>query len=529
MALGEMANRMKKVLSKKTAYLVCVFLLNLIEFLRATQSGIVWEPAVNCTGFAMALILFSVCPLKRFLNLPNYIYTVICAIGMIAVRFHWSHHVGEYSLGQIETAVINAWWLGLMLHYLFQQVIIEQRVKLNIRPVGWLWIAMTIWTVIGSSGNWWPIWFLLMFGCFYVTPFAKAELQKLWDAVINGTIASFFVIQSYAYLFRPYDEVRYKGAFSNCNAMALYYAIVYVMVLVKLHDLHQRNAKIGWKVFYFIGAGGLLSFQFMTLCRTAWLASIMVTLCYGVSVIHAKWQEAWGRVLIRGIALALCAVLTFPAVYLSIRYLPTIHPHPVWFGNEYNEERVHSWDPADSEKYVSLDEFLEAAFGRFYTVLQFIESKNPLVMRAWAEGLEATQKDFYVEEADISWLDESMRKRVTIFQTYLKHASWTGHSDLDNNFYWEDTENRIWHAQNLWIQMTYTYGYPVGVLSVLLTVLVLVSTYRTMKRGNDAHALLPFFISVLFFLFGVTEIVWNPGQLVLTLVFLVQRPQPKGE
>jgi len=45
----------------------------------------------------------------------------------------------------------------------------------------------------------------------------------LWDGLANGIILGFFLIQIFAYGFRPYDEVRYKGAYSNCNVNSLMY------------------------------------------------------------------------------------------------------------------------------------------------------------------------------------------------------------------------------------------------------------------------------------------------------------------
>lgn len=46
------------------------------------------------------------------------------------------------------------------------------------------------------------------------------------------------------------------------------------------------------------------------------------------------------------------------------RYLPAVFHHPVWFWGEWSEDKVHSWDPWNSEKYVDIDELLETAVGR---------------------------------------------------------------------------------------------------------------------------------------------------------------------
>ena len=131
-----------------------------------------------------------------------------------------------------------------MVPYLFRKVIEEKKIPLRIGLLGWTWIAFTVWSVISVAGRWWPLWFLLMFGSFYLIRFSMEDRATLLDAMIDGTIASFFVIQSYAFLFRPYDIVRYRGAFNNCNMMALYYLIVYCMILFKIHLLHVSKAFI---------------------------------------------------------------------------------------------------------------------------------------------------------------------------------------------------------------------------------------------------------------------------------------------
>ncbi len=515
----------KKMLSKYTLYLICFLALNLIEFLRATQPGNIWSAAANCTGPVMMVIIFSQLPIRDFLKPANYVYTAICALAVGAVYFHWTGHMGEYYFGQMATAVINIWWLGLVIRWFFRKIIEEKAMKLQVGALGWVWLILTLWTLVSVAGRWWPVWYLLMFGAFYMIRFGKEDKAALIRAMIDGTIASFFAVQGYAYLFRPYDEVRYKGAFANCNMMALYYLIVYCMILFKLHQLHVRKSKLVWKVFYMALAGGLLAFQFLTVCRTAWVCSVAVTLCYGWVVLHRAWGDGLGKLAVRGCALVLSAVLTFPAVFLSVRWLPTIHLHPIWYEGEWNEDRVHSWDPADSEKYVELDEFLNEALGRIYNVLDLFHAVNPFVLRVYA----ASEADI-IPEPDYDWTQSSVLIRKVILQTYWERSTWYGHPKEDGHYIFEESGIYIWHGQNLWIQITYYFGYPAGLLLVLLTVLALWKAGK--KAGSvrrDGYAMIPFLICIVYFLFGFTEVVWNPGQLILALVFIVMHPQLTGD
>lgn len=523
MGSGAKIERLKeKVWSKYTLYLLCFMALNYIEFLRSTQVGNIWAAAANCTGLVVMVIVFSQLPIRQFLKPVCYVYTALCVVAMGVVYMHWTQHVGEYLLGQTLTAIMNVWWLGLVVPYFFRQIFVEKTRKLRIGALGWAWIAFVVWSVISVAGRWWPIWYLFMFGAFYLVRFSRQDRAALVKAMVDGTIASFFVIQSYAYLFRPYDIVRYQGAFNNCNMMGLYYLIVYCMILIKLHLLHVEKAKWGWKLFYFIGAGGLLSFQFMTICRTAWVCSVFVTVCYGWVVVHRAWGEGFRRLVLRGCVLAVCAVLTFPAVFWTVRWLPTIHPHPIWHEGEWGPWRVASWDPPDSEKYVELDQFLNEALGRFTDMLHILQSRNPFVLHVYAQ-------DGWVEipePANSEWGRNSISVRWQFFKTYWEYSTWLGHPEQDGHYIYEISRGQIWHGQNLWIQMVYYFGYPAG---VLVAVLVMLAGWKVCRKAGeirkDSFAIVPIIIYIAYIGFGLTEVVWNPGQIIFTLIFMMMHPQ----
>lgn len=516
----------QRVFTKRVLYLICFMALNLIEFLRATQAGNIWKAAANCTGPVMMVLIFSALPLRELADRFNRIYVLLCAAAMVAVHFYWTAHQGEILWGEAQTAVLNVCWIGIAVRYFFRRVIVEKGSadRIPFRPgiAGWLWIALSVLMIASASERWWPLWFLLMFGCFYLTEFSGKDWEMLWEGMIDGTILSFFAIQIYAYGFRPYDELRYKGAFSNSNMMALYYLIVYLMCLFRLHTLEMRKGDRGWKLLFLTGAGGMLSFQLFTMGRTAWVASFVVTVLYGTVVMRGIWRMCWPRILCRGAGLLLAAAMTFLPVYGTIRWFPTILHHPVWYEGEYSVARVHSFDSPFSEKYVELDEFMEALLGRILHTLNLVQRGDPLVLRAHAavdmENLEQ------VDLVETTWTEDvALRTRLTIYKTYWDNLNWFGHG-LDQGYYLIGEEAYMSrHAQNLWLQMAYTYGIPAGVLSVVLSVAVLwVQGRGMMRRREDPYAVIPFFVCVAYLVFGVMEIVWNPGQLIMFLVFFVQ-------
>lgn len=121
-------------------------------------------------------------------------------------------------------------------------------------------------------------------------------------------------------------------------------------------------------------AGAVISQIFLTQSRTAVLCVVLLTLVYGVdlwlSAVGAGSRQnvvGAGRAVGSMAAICVCTIVLLFPVYLADRWLPVILHHPIWFEGEWSEEKVHSFDPADSDKYVSFQEIIQTATGRFGT------------------------------------------------------------------------------------------------------------------------------------------------------------------
>lgn len=552
--------------TKDTLYLFLFVALNVIEWLKATRDGDVWKVAVNCIGPVMMVMIMSAYPIKDFLNWWNGIWTFICLAAMIGVYIYWKVNTVPYILLMYVTGVINIWWIVMVAVHLAARL---WRRKVPCRKwnvLGIMWVMMSCIMILSVSGRVWPVWFLGMYGLFYLTEYSAADRRSLIHGMVNGTLLSFLIIQTYAYCFRPYDEVRYKGAFVNCNMMALYYLIQYCMILIKLHWLKLDGGRWWQKTFWLFGAGVLLVFQFMTLSRTAFLAATAVTVVYAIWVMRGKWRLGLLGIFGRAVLLGLSAVLAFPAVFASIRWLPTVLKHPVWYTGEYHEDRVHSFDAPDSGKYVSLEEFLESALGRFMRKKDAQEAEASALEAALQEGAggkqepEASAVDATWQEGaggkqeaeasavDAAWQEgagaereaevskdvpvlgpqkewTSAEIRFAIWDCYRKDLTWRGHSE-DQGYYLITEDYRCWHAQNLWLQVAYYYGIPAGILLTALTPVMIFFYLSGYGKGkfDKRYGIIPIMMIIAFFTFGTLEVVWNPGQLILCLFFLVQHP-----
>lgn len=510
----------KRLFTQKTIYILCFMALNLIDLLRTTQNGDIWQTAANCTGLAVMILIAGAYPIKTFLSVFSYIWTGICACAAVAAALQ----DGDVVLGMYKwifvTAVLNVWWL-----LLFYKCLVIPKIKAGkalswINILGVIWLLLTVFMTFNVSGRFWQLWYLAMFALFYATGYSEDAGSSLVEAMVDGTILSFFAIQIYAYGFRPYDRIRYAGAYLNYNSASLYYLIVYVMVLFKLHLLEIKKAGKWRKLFFMIGASGLLCFMFLTMGRTSWVTAFLVTLLYGVLIIRKRWQKKWGAVAARGAALCVGAAILFPLVFGTVRWLPTILHHPIWYEGEYSPGKVHSYDPANSPKYTELDEFLDSVFSRIWNTFR-LSMNNPFVLKAQAAEL---QYDAELELAGPEGMDQALRERITFYKAYLENLSWLGHSSAEGHYRLEGSDYFSWHAQNVWIQMAYYYGIPAGVCFLVLSVIMILFYAKKSRNQDSPYAAFPLFICVVFFVYGLMEDNWEVGQYSLFLLFFVQHP-----
>lgn len=566
--------------NRRLLYFLCFLAFELIDFLRNTQNGDIWSAAVGGTGLVMMVLIFSEYPLKEWhygkhTRVYMAIWTV-CCLGIAGASALWQQHfiLGIYKW-TFFLGVWNVWWI-----FLVGQEIVKRLWKagsLRAKPdlTGILALVMAFLMTFSRSGRLWPVWFAAMFGMFYVTRFTREKLEQLFEAMVDATIVAFFVIQIYAYGFRPYDVIRYLGAYPNSNVASLHYLVVYTMVLCKLHYLEKKNAKKGWRIFFFLGAAGLLDFMFLTMGRTSWVTAIVITCFYGIFVIWKNWKKKFSGVIARGAALVAAFVVLFPVVFGTVRFLPAVLHHPVWYGGEYSIEKVHSFDPTDSPKYIEMDEFLEAVFGRivgtFYKGDEAGEASvagnstdNVVTVEAGTAGgkagagsadntvaentedgekadrenaepdnvnsavaVDVSQTSYeIIEKIGPEGMDEALNIRLSIYAAYLRNLNWFGHPDAEGHYQFADIDYFSWHAQNVWLQMAFSYGIPSGILFLILTVLLFRKNFGILKNaGNVPYKIIPFFICLLFFVYGLMELDWNVGQYPLILLFITQHPQ----
>ena len=536
---------------KEMLYILSFICVVLIDWVRTSFPWHVREPVINLFGIVMIVVTISFIG-KRKIVLSNYIpWLLIWILGTVIGFFWWEKYSENIFLWQYITFSLVIGCFGVAVIYLWKARIpftmINRKNLLAVLLSG----IMTILILLSKDSRIWTLLYLGVFSLFYFIPYTKTDRVIFWRGAAKGVLIGSFLIQIFAFVFRPYDEIRYKGAFNNCNMNALMYLMAFTATLYLLHCAYWKMKKcknskriLPGIVLYSFCAVVLFCFILYTMTRTA----VLVLACEMIAFILLEvfiYKNIDLKKSFLNMVLCVVGILVlFPAVFLSIRYIPTIFQQPVWWENEHSPDRIHSFDDDDSEKYVSFEDIMQLMFARFGVSdsENSAQSENTFVTATeYPQRIPAAtpkpagtmvpsdvgQAVEEVPERGYELLTEeeaqsSMRIRWHIFKLYFTNLNFRGHNVVDGHFF--ITENYIaFHAQNVFLQIAFLHGIPAGLCFLILSVWLFISYARLAIRGKRAEDILPILFWIVFIGYGMLEAVWYPGQSVLFFMYLVPK------
>ncbi len=500
---------------KRILYTICFFLFCVIDQRTKTGSGLdgIIETFRDMAGVLMAVIIMSHYKWEEFVayKIP---YAVWTGIGLVAgALFVVLGQPLAYFMNERVMVSLDVFLFGYVVIHTFISVVKEKKYpKLN-RGMFGLWVVMMLLMIFSRSDYVWPFCYFIMFGCFYLTDFTEEEQEDLYQGIMNGVIFAFFAFQAFCCVFRPYDQVRYTGIYNNCNLNGLFYLVVLAAVFGKILYVTKENKHKFWRVYYWLGTGVVYSFIFMTIGRTVWLVSFILGLLFLGFYQGVKKKKHYFR---NGLLLMLCICMMFPVTFGMTRYLPPVFHHPVWFWGEWSEERVHSWDPWNSDKYVNLDEVIAIAIGRTTQITHNIFAKSPLMLRTYAAELRKEQA-LQDEQAG-----DQLLVRKTIYNHYWNNLNLFGHTQEDQGFqlfsyFW------IGHAHNIYLQYATDFGTLMCMCFIALCVLSTIYIIKKYTQSGKTRLLEIFFLMQVPLLFGMLEFAWGSGSITILLLFISWR------
>lgn len=487
----------------------------------------------DALGVLMAVILFTNYKWSDFVKykVPYIIWSVVGVLAGIFILPIALERRPDFLKADTVIIALGIFLMGYcVIHTLITFFVEKYRPKFYL-PLFVIWIVMLLLMIFSRSDYLWPECYFVMFLCYYLTPQTPEQRKNVTEGLINGMILGFILIQAHSLLFRPYDKLRYRGNFCNPNHNCIFLCMCLAAILAKILIVTKSNQKKIVRIFYFLLAGSDYAFIFMTMCRSGYLSAFLATILFLIAYCRVKGKKIFIRM---GMLMAAIFVFMVPVTYLAVRYIPTIHPHVLYYFEEgYSEDWVHSWDPWDSEKYISFQDVLRWVFKRFEDVKGALEDLQNTGSTGRGEPVDlypstvlaSTQTgaaDIETDPDEIPALSDEEAKnsllvRKTIYEWYFKHLSFRG-MPYDEQGFRLTKGHWIQDTHNIYLDYGINFGYPV---MILFTVFIWWGIGRLLRQGwkkTDVEKLSCLLIAVIPPVFGMFEFAWGTG-MISTVAF----------
>ena len=268
----------KKIIKDKYKiwYMFCFMLLGLIDQRRGSAVGEVQMIFANLTGIVIVLLLLPSLELNRFRSKLYAIWLPICII-LTIIACLVRPYLGLYR-GQWNTAVLNvAVWSFLVIYIIREWMNLKFFTKIC-SPFWGSLLILLILMVLSAHEKYHTLFYLLIFGSFYLVGIPEDKRNDFRNGLLNGIIVWFFVQQVIAFGFRPYDYIRYRGLYSGETQNGIFYTIVFCAFIVKWLCAIKAHKKWWIRFFYFLMSAGCVGFLLFTGSRAGLLSVLVVAI-----------------------------------------------------------------------------------------------------------------------------------------------------------------------------------------------------------------------------------------------------------
>lgn len=508
----------------------------------AWNTGII-EFARDSLGVLIAVVLLTHYKWNDFVKykIPYLIWSaagILAGIILLPIAFERRQ---DFLKADSVVIALGIFLMGYCIIHTFISFFLEKYRPRFYLPLFIIWSVMLILMIFSKSDYLWPECYFVLFLCYYMTPQTPAQRKNVTMGLVNGMILGFVLIQAHSLLCRPYDKVRYQGNFCNPNNNCLFLCLCLAAILAKILFLTKENGKKILRIFYFLLAGACYSFICMTISRSGYLTAFVVTIFFLIAYCRIRAKKIFIRM---GILLVSLFFVMLPVTYLAVRYIPTIHPHVLFYYQEgYSESFVHSWDKWDSEKYITFPQMLDAIFGRFEILkdsydnlygnsaeavpapesMETVPASDPVPIISLSDAKTAPDETQATPDRIPVLSDEELENtllvRYTIYHWFFSHLSLRGMPYDEQGLqvgknYW------VQHAHNIYLDYGINFGYPV---MILFTVFIWWGIGRLLRRGvktQNMEKLAYVLIALIPPVFGLFEFAWGAGMISTVAFYL---------
>lgn len=509
--------------------------------------------------FALAIIVMF--KWKEIFNLYNLIY--VAAAGILGY-FYYQDQVELLAQQTIKETEIpwnlqvirHTVLIGILLGLIVLRTIMGLVKRKLLRPRFWYAGLLLIFfaaIIVFRNGRWWTVVMAVAFTLFYLTYGMWEHREKLLVNIVRGIVIQFVWATGYCLLYRPYvtyRNARYTHIFHTVTITAAYLTMVecaaIVLLLGKLAK--QRKLKDCWKELTFFGI--VSSYMLFTMSRTAFFA-VGVTALFALILMSAGKRQKKLNCLVKNLGMMILAVVVcLPVTFSLQRNVPILVSEPYLYEIEYSlycPDDVMRGRNLDSKNFMRVGRFIdvfadkifgipEGTFDIYGEIAEYERTHSNKV----ASGiLEMTDTEImipgivdnnqlvasadYVPDASFEEIpqdEDYTNGRLDIFRSYIEQLNMTGHEGMGAVL--KDGEIAT-HAHNIYLQVAYDHGIPVGILFVLVGIgtFIVSCLYYHKKKDKITCAALPAVVTAAVAVAGLVEWIFhlsNPCGFVLMLV-----------
>ncbi len=538
--------------SKQVLYTVCFVILCFIDQIKNSAPLIPQEGFVNLTGLCIAAIILSHFKAKDFFSLPYLIWVIYFFCGVLLNRKAGLEECDN--AWQWYTAAANVGVFGLIaIRLILGMITKKEKPQLNLFFFP-LWCIIMIGMMLSRHDAVWPLWFFVMFVCFYLTNFTKEEWETILKGLMNGIIIGFFLLQGFACMFRAFELYpRYHGLQLNGNMYALFCLITATALLGKLCLYHKENSPILLKLLVSIGFGLVSGFLTLTIGRTAFAALIVIFIFTNLYFFFSENRFRLLNLLSRGTALLMAVAILFPVSFYCVRWIQPEFESPLIIADDgFKKWLVRIDTPEARKRYIEFDFFIQKCFGRFddlkneykeefqnqdtliNSISQLFFPMQKVYASPWADlfsSLDNNTIDYGSGLSDedpylLNHTQSSITIRKCIYRYYLYQLNLSGHPHSEEGF-WLFDDYFVPHAHNLFLQFCFNFGNIIGIIFMLYCLVLLIHHIFPLifisKKEEWTH-ILPLLFLTAYICFGMFEINWRIGHLSFTLFYIFNYP-----
>lgn len=359
----------------------------------------------------------------------------------------------------------------------------------------------------------WPVYLALIFGLFYLFYIGWENRERLLANFCGGVMLNFALACVFALARRPFRAwvySRYNFVFHTVTITATYLTLVVcaltVRLLWKLKEGKRMTDLWGTALLY----GLSVSFLFLTLSRTGYLAVIVMTVVMAPFVTLVCGRQRFGTLLKNLVCMAAAALLCLPAAYTGVRILPAIYNDPYIFEVEESGAAIHRDDPKDSTGYMSVSYFKYVMENKLFAEAVSDREELEQFMLCFNDGLFVRSGGVLLaSNEDLGPQEDFSNGRFEIFRCYMEEWNLTGHDEMGVML--PDGSVSV-HAHNTYLQVIHDHGLITGIayLAFGLVSACMMFVFAVRKYRENAYAALPLAIFIGFAIASLVEWLFHP-------------------